>query len=75
MKHKNRIICLIFFCFFLIKNYANENTIQKWILMSVFSLYEIQSSFVNSVLAQRNLIYDDFPDIKEILTQASNSNL
>jgi hypothetical protein len=54
MKNKIRIIPLICFCFFLINAYANQDSIQKWKLKSVFSLNGTQSSFLNWNAGGRN---------------------
>jgi hypothetical protein len=54
MNYKIRIILVIYFCFFLIKIYANQDTIKPWKLKSIFSLNGTQSSFVNWNAGGRN---------------------
>jgi hypothetical protein len=54
MKNKFRTNLVIFFCFFLIEIYANQDTTKKWNLKSIFSLNGTQSSFVNWNAGGRN---------------------
>lgn len=54
MKNKFRTNLVIFFCFFLIEVYANQDTTKKWNLKSIFSLNGTQSSFVNWNAGGRN---------------------
>lgn len=54
MKNKFRIIPFIFFCFFLINIYANQDSIKHWKLKSLISLNGTQSSFINWNAGGRN---------------------